>query len=116
MEQQPTTFPQPSSEDKTLALLAHILTLFVGFLAPLIIWLVKKDESKFVADNAKESLNFQITIAIFYIIAFVAMFLLIGFLLLPAVWVINLIFVIIATIRANEGKVYRYPINFRFIS
>src|SRR6266496_3240307 len=60
----------PTSDEKTLAILSHILTLVAPILAPLIIYLVKKNESRFVEWHAKESLNFQITVAIIIIILF----------------------------------------------
>src|SRR6185436_3604360 len=99
----------PTSDEKTMAMLSHILTLVAGFIPPLVIWLVKKDESKFVSDNAKESLNFIITLAIGYIIAIILMVILIGMLLIFVLWIAQLILVIMATIKTNEGKVYRYP-------
>ncbi len=58
----------PTSDEKTMAILSHILTLVCGFIAPLIIYLIKKDESKFVAEHARESLNFQITLFIIMLI------------------------------------------------
>ena len=112
-EEQPLV--PPTSDEKTMAMLAHILTLVAGFIPPLVIWLVKKDESKFVSDNAKESLNFIITLAIGYCIAFILMFILIGMFLIFVLWIAQLVLVIIATIKTNEGKVYRYPINLRLI-
>lgn len=112
-EEQPLV--PPTSDEKTMAMLSHILTLVAGFIPPLVIWLVKKDESKFVADNAKESLNFIITLAIGYIIAFILMFILIGMLLIFVLWIAQLILVIMATIKTNEGKIYRYPVNLRLI-
>lgn len=102
----------PTSDEKTLALIAHIVTFFSSFLAPLIIYLVKKDESEFVREHAKESLNFQIT---FFIIAFILIISLIGILLLWIAGIFWAIWVIIATIRASEGKLYRYPFSIRFI-
>ena len=102
----------PTSDDKTLALLSHVLTLVFPILAPLIIYLVKKDESTFVAYHAKESLNFQITL---FIICFGLFITVIGILLLWFVGIIALVLVIVATIRASEGKLYKYPVNFRFI-
>jgi len=102
----------PTNDEKTLALLAHILTLVAPILAPLIIYLVKKDESKFVGYHAKESLNFQITIFVIVIILIIT---LIGILLLWFVGIISLVLVIIATIRASEGKLYRYPFSVRLI-
>ncbi|MBK7763034.1 MAG: DUF4870 domain-containing protein [Bacteroidetes bacterium] len=112
----------PTQEEKTMALLSHILTLagaFVfligGFLPPLIIYLLKKDESNFVSEHAKESLNFQITMAIGFIISFVLMFLIIGVFMMAILGIIELILIIIATIKASEGKLYRYPFNLRII-
>ena len=105
----------PTSDEKTLAILAHILTIISSFIAPLIIYLIKKDDSLYVAEHAKESLNFQITMFILYIISVVLMLLLIGFLLIWLLSIANIILVIIATIKASENKMYRYPINFRLL-
>ena len=102
----------PTSDEKTLALLSHVLTLVFPILAPLIIYLVKKDESSFVTYHAKESLNFQITM---FIICFALFITVIGILLIWVVGIIVAVLVIIATIRASEGKLYKYPVNFRFI-
>ena len=113
LEEEPVYLP--TSDEKTVAILSHLLTLVGGFIAPLIIFLVKKDESKFVSDHAKESLNFQITLLIGYFIGIVTMILIIGVLILISLGIIHLILVIVATIRASEGKLYRYPINFRLI-
>ncbi|MEO5995086.1 MAG: DUF4870 domain-containing protein [Chitinophagaceae bacterium] len=103
---------QPTSDEKTMAILAHVLTFVCSFIAPLIIYLIKKDESKYVAAQAKESLNFQITL----IIAIFALFItVIGILLIWPLCIVGYIFVIIATIKASEGKIYRYPLCIRFI-
>jgi len=102
----------PTSDEKTMAILSHVLTFVAGFLAPLIIYLIKKDESKFIAAHAKESLNFQITIFIVIIVLFITI---IGILLVWVVGILALILVIIATIRASEGKLYKYPFSIRFI-
>jgi uncharacterized Tic20 family protein len=102
----------PSTDEKTVALLAHLLTLFSSFLAPIIIYLVKKDESPYVAHHAKESLNFQITIAIVCIGLFISI---IGILLIWAVGIIALVLVIVASVRASEGRLYRYPLCIRLI-
>jgi uncharacterized Tic20 family protein len=102
----------PTQDEKTLAMLSHILTLVAPLLAPLIIWLIKKDESKFVAWHAKESLNFQITIIIICIILFITI---IGILLIWIVGILSLVLVIIATVRASESKLYKYPFSIRLI-
>ena len=102
----------PTSDEKTLALLSHVLTFVFPILAPLIIYLVKKDESSFVAYHAKESLNFQITL---FIVCFVLVITVIGILLVWAVGLIAVALVIVATVRASEGKLYKYPFSFRLI-
>lgn len=111
----------PSREERTWGMLCH-LGIFVGhfipfgnFLAPLIIWLVKREESEFIAHHGKESLNFQISIFIYLAAAFVLTFVLIGFPFLIGLWVFSLIIVIIAGLKANEGLYYRYPLTIRFI-
>ncbi|MEP7108569.1 MAG: DUF4870 domain-containing protein [Ferruginibacter sp.] len=113
--QESTPATNVTSDEKTLAILSHILTIVSTFIAPLIIYLIKKDESPYVAEHAKESLNFQITMWILYIISFVLMLILIGILLFWLLSIANLVLVIIATIKASENKMYRYPINFRLI-
>jgi len=107
-----TPLVPPTSDEKTIALLSHVLTVVASFLAPLIIYVVKKDESAFVAAHAKESLNFQITVAIVIIVLCITI---VGILLVWFVGVASLILVIMATIRASEGKLYKYPVNIRFI-
>ncbi|MBC7848196.1 MAG: DUF4870 domain-containing protein [Chitinophagaceae bacterium] len=102
----------PTSDEKTMGILSHILSLVCGIIAPLIIFLIKKDESTYVAKHAKESLNFQITMLIIVIILAITI---IGILLIWVVGIAALILVIIATIKASEGKFYRYPLNFRLI-
>ena len=110
-----TTLLTPTSEEKTMAILSHILCIVAGFLAPLIIYLVKKDESAYVTAHAKESLNFQLTVLIAYVICFILMFVLIGILLIWLVMIANLVLVIMATIKASEGKLYKYPFSIKFI-
>jgi hypothetical protein len=107
-----TPAPLPTSDERTLALLSHLLTLFFWLFPPLIIYLIKKDESSYVTEHAKESLNFQITMTIIGIVLFITI---IGILLLWVLALVVLVFVIVATIKASENKVYRYPMTIRFI-
>ncbi|HTQ63459.1 MAG TPA: DUF4870 domain-containing protein [Puia sp.] len=102
----------PTNDERTLAILAHILTLVGGFIPPLIIYLLKKDESAFVAAHARESLNFQITMMIIFIILAI---LIIGILFIWVAGLLDLVLVVVATIRASENKLYRYPFNIRLI-
>jgi uncharacterized protein len=110
-----SSFYVPNQDERTMAILAHLLTIFFGFVPPLIIWLIKKDESKYVAEHAKESLNFQITIFLAYIVSGVLVCLFIGVLLLFVVWAISIVFAILATIDANNNKIYKYPFCLRLI-
>jgi uncharacterized Tic20 family protein len=104
-------------EDKTLALLTHLSGIILSFIVPLVIWLTNKDkpDKGWLNDQAKEALNFQITIAIAYVICMVLAVIIIGGLLAPVVWLINLIFCILAGVKANEGTAYRYPFAIRLI-
>ena len=108
-------------QEKTWAMLCHIGALagfiipFGNIIAPLIIWSVKKADSSVVDDQGKESLNFQITITIASIVAWLLTFIMIGIPILIALGVFDLVMIIIAGIKANEGKKYRYPVNIRFI-
>jgi len=116
----------PNSDERQWALLAHlsglIASLFsvggLAFLGPLIVWLIKKDQSAFVGDQAKEALNFQIavTIAVWVSVAIGAATCGVGFLLLPIIGIGALIYSIIAAMEANKGVAYRYPYTIRLIN
>ena len=97
-------------------MLIHLLALVSGFIGPLVLWLVKKDESRFVDHHGKEALNFQVSMLIFWIITFVLAFVLIGFLLMPVLIVFNFLFPILAAVSANKGELYRYPFAIRLIN
>lgn len=97
------------------ALLGFIIPL-ANLLAPLVIWQMKKEDMPFAAEQAKEALNFQITVTIAAIICGVLTVVLIGFLLLPLLGLAAVIFTIIAGIKANEGVAYRYPFTLRLIN
>jgi uncharacterized Tic20 family protein len=110
------------SEVRTWTVLCHA-TALVGFfvpgaghiLAPLIVWLVKRGEFPEVDEHGKESLNFQVSMLIYSIVAGLLCLVLIGFVLLPLLHLLNVVFVIIASIRASEGTLYRYPLTIRLI-
>jgi hypothetical protein len=109
----------PSSEDKTMALIAHLLGIVTWFVGPLIIWLINKDQpaKAFVNDQAKEALNFQITITIAFVAAFILVTITLGllFFLPMLLGLANLVFCILGGIKANGGEAYRYPFAFRLI-
>ena len=87
-----------SSDDRTMAMLAHLLGILTAFIGPLVIWLINKDkpEKAFVNDQAKEALNFQITVTIAYIVASALSVILIGLLLIPVIMIANLVLCILA--------------------
>lgn len=99
-----------------LSALAAFIFPFGNIFGPLIVWLVKKDESPFVDDQGKESLNFQISFTIYCIFAAILGVILIGFILLIALGIAFLILVIIASVKANEGEEFRYPFTIRLIT
>lgn len=107
---------EPDKDARMWGMFAHlagfggIIVPAVGsILGPLIIWLIKKDQYPFVDDQGKEALNFQITMFIYGIVASLLMMLCIGFILIFAVAIVDIVFIIIATIKANDGIRYRYP-------
>ena len=113
----PSGSPELTNEQRTFALCAYLIPLVTNsnFIAPLIIWLLKKGEDPYIEKHAKESLNFQITFAIFAVISYVSIFLLLGMLLFPAVIITYIVFAIIGSVKAYKGEDYRIPICIRFI-
>ena len=99
-----------SQDDNLMAMLSYILGTFVTFLAPLVIWLVRKDQSKFVAFHAVQALLLHAFVAVGYIISGVLTAVLIGFLLFPLFFLFGLVFSILAGLAANKGIWYEIPI------
>jgi hypothetical protein len=97
-----------------LAALAWFLPLG-HLLGPLVVWLVKKDEHPFIDEQGKESLNFQISMTIYGSVAALTLLVIIGILLLPAVFIADVVLTIVAAIKASNGESYRYPLTIRFI-
>jgi uncharacterized protein len=104
-----------SKDARMWAMLCHLLGLFTCFIGPLIIWLIKKDEDPFVDNQGKEALNFQITVAIAGIVSGLLAVVCIGVFLGIAVSIADLVFAIVASVKANSGEAYRYPVSIRFI-
>ncbi len=119
----------PGTEERQWAMFAHLSALIGGivttgwgcFIGPLVIWMVKKDTMPFVDDQAKEALNFNITVGIIFLALLLMSIMTLGVGLLLAIpaWIIVgiawLVFTIIAAIKANEGVAYRYPLTLRLI-
>jgi len=114
-----------SQDDRTMGMLVHLLALLTGFIGVLIIWLVKKDQSRFVDYHGKEAINFQLTILI-YVFGLMTLGFVVGivtmglglFLIFPFMFVISIgafVFELIACMAANRGEWHRYPMTIRFI-
>ena len=102
----------PTGDERTMAILVHVLSIFFWFIPSLVVYLLKKDESKFIAYHAKEQLNFQITISIVYLLLVVT---LIGLLFIWIPGIVALILCIVAAIKASDMKLYRFPLTLRLI-
>ena len=110
-----------AKQEKTFAMLCHLGALagfiipFGNIIAPLEIWLVKKEESALVNENGKKSLNFQITMTIYSIVAAILMAVVIGFILLPVIAIFNIVMVIMASVATNKGEDFNYALSLNLI-
>ncbi len=117
----PLTPGVPSQDERTWALVAHLSAFaghvfpFAHIIAPLVVWLMKRETGAFVDEQGKEAVNAQITFTIYAFVFGALCFVLIGIPLLLALYVANVIFVIVAAMRANEGRFYRYPYILRLV-
>jgi uncharacterized Tic20 family protein len=112
--------PLPPDQERLWAMLSHLLSfvaayLFLGFVAPLVVLLVFGPRSAFVRANAVESLNFNLSWLLYGIIAVILAIVLIGIPILIALGIAYLVLVIVASVKANNGEVYRYPATIRFV-
>ncbi|MBS1186402.1 MAG: hypothetical protein H6R04_420 [Burkholderiaceae bacterium] len=109
--------PVISSSDasKLYILIAHLGGIFFGFIPSLIVFLLVKDEPGCLQDNAREALNWQITVILGGIVCFILAFVLIGILLWWLLYVANVILCIVAAIQSGPNTVYRYPCSIRLL-
>ena len=114
----PPSLPGPAAtqDEKTLGIVMHVLCL-IGFpiIGPLVIWLMKKEQSHYLDSQGRELLNFQISYLIYGFAAFLLCFVFIGLLLLPVIVIATVILTIIGIVRAAEGQVYRFPLTIRLL-
>lgn len=122
METIPTTTTVSSSNTRTWCVLCHasaLLGLFFHFLGhlfgPLIVWVLKRGDATEIDAHGKESLNFQLSMLIYDAVALILCLVLIGIPILLLLWVLNTVLVIVASIKASDGELYRYPLTIRFI-
>ena len=116
----PAAEPSPAGTDipqdsRNMGMLCHLLGLFTSFIGPLVLWLIKKDTDKFVDDQGKEALNFQITVMIASFVGGLLTMVCIGVILLAAVWIADLVLCILACVAASKGQYYRYPFTLRLV-
>ena len=108
-------------QEKTWGMLCHLSALsgfvipFGNLIGPLIIWLVKKEESEYVDKQGKESLNFQISVTIYALVAAVLVLIVVGIILLIALGIAVLILIVVAAIKASNREEFSYPLTIRFI-
>ena len=96
-----------------LPLLTHIIALFTWVIGPIIILFASEDKT--TKEHARVALNWQISLTIYMVIASILIIVLIGIFLVPALALLNLVFCIIAAIKANEGKLWKYPLSIQFL-
>jgi uncharacterized Tic20 family protein len=118
----PAPSAAPTENERTWGMLAHLSALagvvvwLLGcVLGPLAVYLTRRDQSEFVADHAREALNFNITVALAAIVCMALMVVFVGFILGTALFIGWLVLTLIAAIRASEGERYRYPLSLRLV-
>ena len=124
---QPVINAQPdvsqSKDERMWAMCCHLAALacfvvpvpFASVIGPLVVWMIKKDEYSLVNDQGKEAINFQISIALYFVVSLLLVVVMIGFFMIAALSIFGLICVIVAAVKANEGETFRYPLCIRFI-
>ncbi len=105
-----------SADDKNLAVIAHLGGTMFSIFPSLLIWLTSRRSNIFVSEQAREALNFQITLIILYFIAYVLTFVLIGFVLIGILWFANIVLCIFGAISSSKAETYRYPLTLRLIN
>jgi uncharacterized Tic20 family protein len=109
--------PAPSGSDKIWSMLSHLSALLgVGLLLPLVVYLAMRRDSDYVATNAREALNFHISVLIYSLCCVPLVFILVGIPLILIIGVGSLVLAIIATVKASDGHCYRYPLTLRLVS
>ncbi len=117
----PDTAGSLGEKDRPLAVVLHLSALvgyfipFANLLIPLVIWLVKRHESPDIDAVGREVLNFNLSMLVYALAGCLLVLVLIGFLILPALWLFGIVVTIIAAVRANDGWCYRYPLTIRFL-
>jgi len=116
METTVNTGAVPRGNDKIWSILCHLST-FVGvpFLLPLVVYLAMRHESEYVACNAREALNFHLSLLIYSICCIPLVFIIVGIPLLVILWLFGLVMAIVAAVKASDASCYRYPLTIRLV-
>jgi uncharacterized Tic20 family protein len=111
-----TTQPLSPGDEKLWATLVHLGAIFFHFLPALIGYFVLRERGPFIREHTRAALNFQLTVLLGYLVGFFTVWILVGYLVLLAVGVLNVVFSIIAAIAANRGEYYTYPVALKFVA
>ncbi len=117
-----TAVTAPDQEARNFSIFAHLggfagyFIPFGNILAPLVIWVLKRDASPFVDHHGREALNFQISITIYAIVSGLLILVLVGILLLPLVLLFDVVMMIVGAVKASNGEHFRYPLTLRLVS
>lgn len=120
----PAGGPMSDSEARNWAMACHLSGLAgyalpvpgVNIIAPMVIWNLKRSEHPLIDDQGKESLNFQISVLIYLAVSALTFCVGIGIVVMPIVALFDIVFVVIAAIKASQGDYYRYPLTIRFVT
>lgn len=107
---------ESTANARNIAVLTHLGGIFFSAFPALLVWLLKKDDDPFVGEQAREALNFQVTVLLAYLISYALLLVLVGFVLVALVWMANLLLCIVAAVKASRGETWRYPCSLRLIS
>ncbi|WP_241993139.1 DUF4870 domain-containing protein [Cryobacterium frigoriphilum] len=108
--------PMNPSDEKMWATLIHVGGVLGYFLPSLIGYIILKDRGPFIRSHAMTALNFQLTILIVTVVGLALTAIFIGFIVLFAAWILNIVFSIMAALAANRGQFYTYPLTIKFLS
>ncbi|MET0934845.1 MAG: DUF4870 domain-containing protein [Luteibacter sp.] len=107
-----------ANDDRNLAMLTHLSGCFLSIIVPLVVWIINKDKADkaYLVTESKEALNFQVTVLIGYLICSILALILIGAFLSFLLWVVNVVFCIIAAVKVSQIGSYRYPFALRLVN
>jgi uncharacterized Tic20 family protein len=114
--------PPLTNEAKNWGMLCHLIALLampLGFghvVGPLVVWLLKRGDHPFIDDQGKESLNFQISVSIYTLLLSPTLCIGVGIVLLAALWISNVVLIVVAAIKASGGEAFRYPLSIRLVN